>query len=327
MNIKEVFGIILISPKSASPLFQEDNYLISKNDEKFLIINNIPRFVPLENYASSFGLQWNEFKKVQLDSFSHTTISRDRLNRIFGGSLEMLKNKTILEAGCGAGRFTEVLLQNHSKVFAFDISTAVEANYENCKSFQNYFVCQADILNLPVPPHQFDIVMCIGVIQHTPSPEKTIESLCSQVKPGGLLVIDHYTFGYPLTPSRRILRSLLIRLPPTFSLRFIKVLTTVFWPFHKGLNEWRENRILNKIRQGFLFLSPVVDYHDSYPQLNDNQLKIWAVLDTYDTLTDQYKHIRSGSDIRNQLLRWGMDNVQIAYAGNGIEARANKPIK
>ena len=295
--------------------------------EKFPIVNNIPRFVPIENYASSFGLQWNEFKKVQLDSFSHTTISKDRLSRIFGESLEMLKNKTVLEAGCGAGRFTEVLLQNHSKVFAVDISTAVEANYENCKSYPDYFVCQADILNLPLPPQHFEIVMCIGVIQHTPNPEKTIESLCSQVKPGGLLVIDHYTFGYPITVSRRILRTLLIHLPPHFSLQFIKALTTFFWPFHRKLNTWKKSWFLDKFRQGFLRLSPVVDYHDSYPQLDENQLKIWAVLDTHDTLTDHYKHIRSESDIRNQLQHCGLENIQIHLAGNGIEARANKPIK
>ena len=118
------------------------------------IIGSIPRFVPANNYADSFGLQWNEYKKTQLDSFTKTTISKDRLERLLGGSLKILKGKSILEAGCGAGRFTEILLKEGGMVFAADLSTAVEANYENCKSFQNYVVCQADINSLPSVPER-----------------------------------------------------------------------------------------------------------------------------------------------------------------------------
>lgn len=295
--------------------------------EKFPIIHNIPRFVPEENYASAFGFQWNTFKETQLDSYSGLSISRDRLIRIAGGSLDIFTDKKVLEAGCGAGRFTEIMLKYGAQVFAADISSAVEANYQNCSKFRNYFVCQADILKLPVHANQFDIVVCIGVIQHTPDPEKTIDALCSYIKPGGLILIDHYTYGYPVTPSRKILRSILTHIPPENSMQLMQYCTTILWPFHFALNKRKNHRIIRKIRDIFIFFSPLVDYHDSYPQLNQEQLKSWAMLDTYDTLTDHYKHLRSSSEIQEQLKKCGLENIQIHLAGNGIEARANKPIK
>jgi protein-L-isoaspartate O-methyltransferase len=68
------------------------------------------RFVGSSNYASAFGLQWNRFQRTRLDSYTGTTISRDRLTGALGGSLDVVRDKSVLEAGCGAGRFTEVLL-------------------------------------------------------------------------------------------------------------------------------------------------------------------------------------------------------------------------
>jgi SAM-dependent methyltransferase len=305
------------------------------SDEKYLcplgcsfpVIGNIPRFVPIDNYASSFGLQWNEYRTTQLDSVTGLSISRDRLTRLLGGTLDILRGKKVLEAGCGAGRFTEILLASGAHVFAVDISTAVEANYKNCNNYSDYFVCQADILKLPVKPEQFDIVICMGVIQHTPNPEQTMIALCAQVKPGGLFVMDHYTYGYPITLSRRILRAFLLRMPKAFSLQFCKILTTLVWPFHKMFWRGKKFSIVNIMRSIFLHLSPVVDYHDAYPQLGQQLLKAWATLDTHDTLTDCYKHLRSAEEIKTHLQQCGMIVIEAVYAGNGVEVRARKPLK
>jgi len=281
----------------------------------------------MENYASSFGLQWNEYRTTQLDSFTKVPISRSRLERLMGGSPNILKGKRVLEAGCGAGRFTEIMLQSGAQVFGADISSAVEANYANCSKYPDYFVCQADILNLPVHPGSFDIVVCIGVIQHTPEPEKTMAALCSYVKPGGLLVMDHYTYGYPITLSRRLLRTFLLRMSPVFSLRFCKGLTALLWPFHRLLWKLRKLPLMGPVRGLFLMLSPVVDYYDAYPQLGTELLKVWATLDTHDTLTDRYKHLRSAEEIRRTLESNGMVAIETAYAGNGVEVRARKPLE
>ncbi len=293
----------------------------------FPVVSGIPRFVPSDCYASSFGLQWNTFRKTQLDSYTGTSISRDRLTRMLGGDLSILQGKTVLEAGCGAGRFTEILLSYGANVFAIDLSSAVEANYDNCRGFTqgaNYFVCQADIRNLPLAPGQFDIVLCIGVIQHTPNPEETIAALCTQVKPGGMLAIDHYTHGYGITPSRQLLRTQLLQMPADFALSFCSMLTDVLWPVHDLL--WKSQNSIEgaSARQAFLEHSPLVDYHDAYPQLSAEILRNWALLDTHDTVTDVYKHLRSAEEISASLHNCGMTDIETSYAGNGVEARAIK---
>ena len=80
---------ILVCPKCKSSLRLLDDYSGDFDIEDgglectacaatFPIINGIPRFVPVENYASSFGLQWNKFRTEQLDSVNGSTISKDR---------------------------------------------------------------------------------------------------------------------------------------------------------------------------------------------------------------------------------------------------------
>src|SRR4030095_17201039 len=84
----------------------------------------------------------------------------------------------------------------------------------NCGTSCNYFICQADVRELPVEPRSLDVVVWLGVVQHTPNPEETIAALAGYVKPGGLLAMDHYSRAYPATWSRRLIRAFLLRLPP-----------------------------------------------------------------------------------------------------------------
>jgi SAM-dependent methyltransferase len=217
------------------------------------------------------------------------------------------------------------MLAAGAAVFACDLSEAVEANYQNCGGYRDYFVCQADLLRLPLAPAQFDVVVCIGVVQHTPDPEATMMVLCSNVKPGGILVMDHYTHGYPSTLSRRVLRAVLLHTSPRFSLRACRLLVALLWPAHRLLWGCRGVRGLTRLRRLFLKLSPLVDYHEPYPQLGQKLLRTWALLDTHDTVTDVYKHLRSAEEIGSCLRACGMVDIEVAYAGNGVEARARKP--
>ena len=318
--------IPIVSPSSLEPLVMDgDKFYAPSTGEEFPIVNSIPRFVKSDNYTTSFGLQWNKFRKTQLDSYTGVPISRDRLKRIAGGTLDIFNGKNVLEAGCGAGRFTEILLKAGANVWAADLSVAVDANYENCKNYSSYFLCQADILSLPFPPQQFEIVLCIGVIQHTPVPEKTIEILCSHVKPGGTLLLDHYPPNYPMPGLRRLLRVLLLKTGEEFRMAFVKTMVAILWPIHKATCQ---NRILwiSRLRQPLLKYSPVVDYQDAYPSLGSRLLYEWAILDTHDTLTDHYKHLRSAEEIQSCLGSCGMTNIYTQLAGNGVEARAVKPL-
>jgi SAM-dependent methyltransferase len=287
------------------------------------VVRGIPRFVDSANYASGFGLQWNTFRKTQLDSHTGLTISKDRLTRCLGGSLDVLRGKSVLEVGCGAGRFTELMLAAGARVFACDLSQAVEANYENCHRWPDYFVCQADVRNLPFAPRSFDFVVCLGVIQHTPSPEETIAALASRVRPGGMLVIDHYSHSYPRNFLQRNLRRLLIRLPARVAKPLALGLARGLLPLHRLT--WKNRRGLWRLRAPLLRYSPLIDYHDAYPQLGERRLTEWSVLDTHDSLTDYYKHLRTTEEIEACLRSCGLVEVEVSYGGNGVEARAKMP--
>jgi 2-polyprenyl-3-methyl-5-hydroxy-6-metoxy-1,4-benzoquinol methylase len=287
------------------------------------VINGIPRFVEQTSYADAFGIQWNAFRKTQLDSHTGTTISRDRLTRCFGGSLRVVEGKSVLEVGCGAGRFTELMLAAGARVFACDLSSAVEANYQNCNRATDYFVCQADVRSLPAARNAFDVVMCLGVIQHTPSPEETMKELASYVRPGGVLVIDHYTANYPQNFLQRNIRKLLIRLPPRVAKSLAVSLARTLLPLHQLT--WKNRRGVWRLRGPLLRHSPLIDYRDAYPQLGEERLGEWSILDTNDTLTDYYKHIRTAEEIQAVLHSCGLVELEIACAGNGVEARARMP--
>lgn len=286
------------------------------------VVGGIPRFVPSDDYAAAFGWQWTHFQKSQLDSHTGTTISRDRLTRCLGGDLTVVRGQSVLEAGCGAGRFTEVLLSAGARVFAADLSVAVEANHANCGESADYFVCQADIRRLPVTPASFDVVICLGVVQHTPEPEETIAALASYLKPGGLLVIDHYSEHYPVTGPRRVLRELLLRMPPDRARRIALGTARALVPVHRAL--WRRRRGFGRLRKYLGRVSPLVDYYDAYPELGPQLLSEWAVLDTHDTLTDQYKHLRKPNEIRATLEDLGLADIEVERGGNGVEARARR---
>jgi SAM-dependent methyltransferase len=294
---------------------------------RFPVLAGIPRFVASSGYASAFGLQWKTFRRTQLDSHTGTTISRDRLARCLGGSLDVVRGRSVLEVGCGAGRFTELLLQAGARVFACDLSDAVEANLANCGRHADYFVCQADVLALPAAPRSFDFVVALGMLQHTPSPEDAIKALAAMLKPGALLSVDHYA---PLqNPALRLLATLLprallrralLRLPPEQALRSASFFSRTLLPAHRAL--WRRGRGARWGRSLLRLASPVLDYYDRFPELAPAHLEEWALLDTFDALTDRYKHVRTPDQIARALRAAGLDVASCRRAGNGVEALA-----
>ena len=319
--------------KQLQKFSEKDEIYISvdKNSHiKYPIINNIPRMLPkLDNYADAFGAQWTKWRKTQLDSHSGTTITKKRLYRCLGEDIVNQLNKAankfnILEVGCGAGRFTEVLLNlPASYVTSIDLSNAVEANQENCPQNERHRILQADVMKIPFLKEQFDIVFCLGVVQHTPNPEETIKKLYEQLKPGGFLIIDHYR------PEIRrltkitggLIRPIIKRLPTHTRIKTCEKLVKLFLPIHKKI------RNIPFAQQIFSRISPIACYYHAYPELPDNLQFEWSVLDTHDGLTDWYKHYRTKSQITNFLSLIGANNIVANVGGNGIEARCTKPNK
>ena len=119
------------------------------------IVRYLPRFVPSEEYAHTFGYQWNYFDKMQLDSHMGNDLSRERFFATTQWPAKM-EGQSILEAGCGMGRFTQIALETGAELFSFDLSNAVEANLRNNGDSNRVRILQASIYEIPLRKESFD---------------------------------------------------------------------------------------------------------------------------------------------------------------------------
>ena len=314
----------MVCPVEGQRLMQSAAKLVCNDGHVWPSDLGIPRMLPSgRNYADGFGLQWNTFRKTQLDSYCGGGISEKRARRCIGSDAWAFLNNHpgshVLEAGCGAGRFTEVLLSTGACVTSVDLSSAVEANQENFPQNERHRVVQADITRLPFAPRQYDLIFCLGVVQHTPKPEQAIAKLYEQVRPGGWLVIDHYTYELSrFTKTAPLFRQVFRRLPPERGMRWTERLVDIFFPLHRAA---RGSRVAQALVSR---VSPVLSYfhcHDFPDELH----RQWALLDTHDSLTCWYKHERTKGQIRRSLERLGGVEIWCEYGGNGVEARCRRP--
>ena len=286
----------------------------------------IPRFTG-EDYAEAFGLQWRRYQKTQLDSSSGFPISQERLERGLGMSLDELRNKRVLEVGCGAGRFTELFLRGGAQLVSADLSSAVDANLANCGEAEtDYILVQANLHDLPVPDQSFDVVMCLGVLQHTPSPEESMKILSSKLAPGGVLVIDHYRWRKGIAHKlsqiltmQNVVRPLLRRMEPEAALRATIALSRVGYPMRKAVfGKW--HGLLDQVVRR-IFPVAYTDF-----ELPDELHREWSELNTHDTLTDWFKHLRSPDEIRKCLESLSLEGIRIEAPPSGgvIEARGRR---
>ena len=174
-------------------------------------------------------------------------------------------------------------------------------------------------MNPPFLPEQFDVVICLGVIQHTSNPEATIKKLFDQCKTGGFIVFDHYRPEIKrLTKLGFILRPFVKRLKPRAKFNVIQLLVTIFFPVHRLI------RNIPFAQQVFSRISPITTYFHVYPELSPKLQREWSLLDTHDGLTDYYKHYRTPKQIEKLLQSLNATEISVNIGGNGIEATCYK---
>ena len=283
--------------------------------QAFPVTRGIARFVPASNYAESFGFQWNRHARTQLDSHSGLPISHDRLWAALGGKCD-LSGQRILEAGSGAGRFTEVLAASGADLVTFDYSSAVDANRSNQTPSSALHYFQGDIFNIPLHEASFDKVLCLGVIQHTPDPEAAFRSLARFVRPGAQLVVDAYTRSPTAWLQwKYLLRPLTRRMKKEALYRVVETVTPPLVPVAK---------LLRRVggRAGAR-LAPIVQYaHLGLPpQLNLQ----WAILDTFDMYSPTHDHPQSLASVTRWFKDLGFVDIDVRLGLNGVVGSGRRP--
>lgn len=288
----------------------------------FPVVRSIPRFVADEEYAWSFGYQWNHFDKMQLDSHMGNDLSRERFFATTKWPQRM-DGQLILEAGCGMGRFSEIALETGAEIVSFDLSNSVEANFRNNGKSSRVHILQASIYEIPLARQSFDKIFCMGVLQHCPDVRKAFTSLVPFLRPGGEIVIDVYQKHTGLFPPLKYwARPFLTWMGPR---GVHKCLSLVIPPAFYAKKALHKLPLVGKPIGKLIPIGPV----SHAPRLNFTdeeliQVKILSALDMYSPVHDHPQTIEA---VRKWFSDAGLVDVYVGTGFNGINARGKKALR
>lgn len=310
---------LLICPKThqdlrlVDPVFDGDvivsGYLKS-DAHTYPIRNGIPRFVENQGYSENFGWQWNKWARVQFEDENtgrpmegHT---RTMFKNITDLSESKLQGKTVLDIGCGPGRFVDMVLEMGGIPVALDYSTAIDAaknNFAKSKSDEILFV-QGDALNLPFRNESFDYSYSIGVLHHTPDPKRGVDEAFRVTKTRGEFAISVYSkVGFYTFPSVQVWRT------------FFKALWPLFGHYPPLIYANVVGRLNHYIRKVSRPLSLPIRLF--FPSITLADVR-WSVLDTFDSITPSYQSGHSVYEVYSWFVSSGFSTIRVAAWENII---------
>jgi SAM-dependent methyltransferase len=282
----------------------DSGHLTCTSGHRFPIVRGVPRFVSSDAYTESFSYEWTRFRTTQLDSYTHRTDTRDRLQASLNFPIEQLRGKLVLDAGCGMGRFAEVVHHHGGEYVGLDYSFAVDAANANAGQLNGVHFIQADLFHPPLADQTFDLVMSLGVLHHTPDPRAAFASLTRTVKPGGQLTITVYDAGNKVyVANSRFWRRFTTRLPK----RILHVLSYAAGPLYYL---WTLP-VLGWLLRSVAFISLERDWR-------------WRVLDTFDWYSPRYQSWHT----HHEVFGWFKENgfLQIEVLAPSVSQIGRKPL-
>lgn len=137
--------------------------------------------------VESFGEEWSKF-----NSFSDVDLNVTGDEYFDIVPEHVYKDKKVLDAGCGTGRWSKYISAKASEIEAVDPSSAVFSAASVLQDCDNARVSQASIDNLPFADNSFDFVFSLGVLHHIPDTQNAMNKCVLKVKPGGLFLVYLY---------------------------------------------------------------------------------------------------------------------------------------
>jgi len=207
--------VLLRCPRCGKPLSWQAETVICDEGHASPCVHGVPCLVravwegeqaELNRRTSAFfGDQWTrlgEDARVDMD---------DLLLHLPAGWSAGVFSGVVLDAGCGAGRYTALVAQCGAAAIGMDVSESVLAA---SRVWPEAAFVQADLAAPPFAPATFDVVYSFGVLHHLPDPIRGLSACFELVKPGGVLLAWVYSdHGGIFRRARVTVRRLVRRVP------------------------------------------------------------------------------------------------------------------
>lgn len=138
--------------------------------------------------VDSFGEEWKKFN--YFDENEIEDIGNEYFDIIDFSLFD--KNSTVLDIGCGSGRWSVFLSSKISNVYAIDPSKAIYSAASLTKNIPNIKLLKASVENIPYNDNSFDLVVSLGVLHHIPDTQRALNSIVEKIKNGGQCLIYLY---------------------------------------------------------------------------------------------------------------------------------------
>ena len=158
---------------------------------------------------NSFNYQWSHLsdsKYLLTDESWRENVDQYILDEL-SITREEIKNKTVIDVGCGGGRWSYGFAKLGCKVTSVDISEGpCKLTKRNVPEAE---VIESDLFELQkaVSNRKFDIIWCWGVIHHTSNPHRAFEALTTLMHQNS--IIHLYVYSYKRGRKEKIVRKLL----------------------------------------------------------------------------------------------------------------------
>lgn len=171
----------------------------------------------------------NLWKKLNDDYVNNE--SKNVLSNLFeknNHNLSLIKGKTVLDMGCGSGRFTIALAQLGAKmVTGIDLGktgiTIGQKVSENLK-LKNIKFLEGNVTSLPFENESFDFVFSKGVLHHTGDLEKGLDEYYRVLKKDGKGFLYLYGSGGLFWNSRIRMREVMKSIPMSYAINVLNIL-------------------------------------------------------------------------------------------------------
>ncbi len=143
------------------------------------------------------------FKKVVWFYNFWSWLTESKAAKIVINLADIKGNEAFIEIACGTGIVFETIVKRNpgGRNIGIDLSPSMlekaKKRLHNVKN-ANYELIEGDVLNLPFKDNEFDVLVNNFMVDLMPVEtfDKISEEFCRVLRPGGVVVISTFSFGY-----------------------------------------------------------------------------------------------------------------------------------